>query len=60
MTQLTTVVERRFGPVPEGEFDPDRFLNGPQVRRPDRTRDGPNLSSALRVAVLAEALGSHP
>ena len=26
----------------------------------DRTRSGPNLSSALRVAVLADALNSHP
>jgi hypothetical protein len=25
------VVERRFGPIPEEEFDPDRFLDGPQV-----------------------------
>jgi predicted DNA-binding ribbon-helix-helix protein len=26
----------------------------------DRTRDGPNLSSALRVAVLRDAQTSHP
>ncbi|MBN9306865.1 MAG: aryl-sulfate sulfotransferase [Devosia sp. 67-54] len=26
----------------------------------DRTRDGPNLSSALRVAVLRDAQGSEP
>jgi predicted DNA-binding ribbon-helix-helix protein len=26
----------------------------------DRTREGPNLSSALRVAVLREAQGLHP
>ena len=26
----------------------------------DRAREGPNLLSALRVAVLADALGSHP
>ncbi len=25
------VVECRFGPIPEEEFDPDRFLDGPQV-----------------------------
>lgn len=31
------VVERRFGPIPEEEFDPDRFLDGPRVTqtRPD-------------------------
>ncbi|HEX8203935.1 MAG TPA: hypothetical protein VF590_25900 [Isosphaeraceae bacterium] len=27
----TAVVDRRFGPVPESEFDPDRFLDGPRV-----------------------------
>jgi len=26
----------------------------------DRSREGPNLSSALRVAVLRDAQGSHP
>jgi hypothetical protein len=28
------VVECRFGPIPEAEFDPDRFLEGPQVKAP--------------------------
>jgi hypothetical protein len=27
------VVERRFGPIPEDEFNPDRFLDGPQVTK---------------------------
>jgi hypothetical protein len=25
------ILERRFGPIPEDEFDPDGFLDGPQV-----------------------------
>lgn len=28
------VVERQFGPSPEDEFDPDRFLDGPRVAEP--------------------------
>ncbi len=27
-----TITDRQFGPVPEDTFDPDRFLDGPQVR----------------------------
>ncbi len=30
-TNELKVVERRFGPIPEEEFDPDRFLDGPRV-----------------------------
>jgi hypothetical protein len=32
-TSELKVVERQFGPIPEEEFDPDRFLEGPQVAR---------------------------
>lgn len=34
------VIDLRFGPIPEEEFDPDRFLDGPQVieDRPDPAR----------------------
>ena len=37
-------VERRFGPVPEEEFDPDRFLDGPQTTMtdPDPFTDEPS------------------
>ncbi len=27
-----TITDRQFGPVPEEDFDPERFLDGPQVR----------------------------
>jgi hypothetical protein len=39
------VVERHFGPIPEEEFDPDRFLDGPQVKqvRPDPDKDEPSM-----------------
>jgi hypothetical protein len=33
-TSELKVVERRFGPIPEEEFDPDRFLEGPRVTVP--------------------------
>ena len=36
-TSELKVVERRFGPIPEEEFDPDRFLDGP--RETDTRRD---------------------
>ena len=38
------VVERRFGPIPEEEFDPDHFLDGPQVTgaQPDPYADKPS------------------
>ena len=52
------VVERRFGPILEEEFDPDRFLDGPQVTetRPDPFADKP---SALRRRVwLPFAIGA--
>jgi hypothetical protein len=47
-THATTelkVVERRFGPIPEAEFDPDRFLDGPQVKAPvfDPYTDEPSM-----------------
>jgi hypothetical protein len=37
-------VERRFGPVPEEEFDPGRFLDGPQttITDPDFYTDEPS------------------
>jgi hypothetical protein len=37
-------VERRFGPVPEVEFDPDRFLDGQQttITDPDPYTDDPS------------------
>ncbi|MGO9463824.1 MAG: hypothetical protein ACLQVF_06670 [Isosphaeraceae bacterium] len=31
-TSELKVVERQFGPISEEEFDPDRFLDGPQVK----------------------------
>ena len=31
-TSELKVVERQFGPIAEEEFDPDRFLDGPQVK----------------------------
>ena len=37
------VVERRFGPIPEGEFHPDRFLDGPQVKAQLVDADEPSL-----------------
>ncbi len=40
-----TVVERRFGPIPEEEFHPDRFLDGPQIKAQlvDADADEPSL-----------------
>ena len=39
------VVERRFGPIPEEEFHPDRFLDGPQAKAHvvDPDADEPSL-----------------
>ncbi len=40
-----TVTDRQFGPVPEDDFDPEQFLDGPQVREaadPDPFTDAPN------------------
>jgi hypothetical protein len=39
------VVERQFGPISEEDFDPDRFLDGPQMTetRPDLDADEPSL-----------------
>jgi hypothetical protein len=39
------VIERRFGPIPEEEFDPDRFLAGTRVTvaPPDPIADDPTL-----------------
>ncbi len=44
-TRELKVVERRFGPIPEEEFDPDRFLDGPQVKevQPDPESDESSL-----------------
>jgi hypothetical protein len=38
------VVQRHFGPIPEEEFDPDRFLDGTQatITRLDPYADGPS------------------
>jgi hypothetical protein len=40
-----TITDPQFGPVPEDDFDPERFLDGPQVREaaaPDSYADEPN------------------
>ncbi len=39
------VVDRHFGPIPEEEFHPDRFLKGPQVQAHvvDADADEPSL-----------------
>ena len=59
------VVERRFGPIPEEEFDPDRFLDGP--RETDAPRDpyaaAPTLLTRFRwlpftIGVLGLIAGS--
>ena len=43
-TSELKVVERQFGPIPEEEFDPDRFLDGPQVKEapPEADVDEPS------------------
>jgi hypothetical protein len=44
-TSELTVVDRQFGPISEEAFDPDRFLDGPQMMgiQPDLDADGPSL-----------------
>ena len=48
------VVDRRFGPIPEEEFDPDRFLDGPQVTETqpdpyaDASLDAPGAGTGRR------------
>jgi hypothetical protein len=44
-TNELKVVERQFGPIPEEDFDSDRFLDGPQVKEmlPDLDADEPSL-----------------
>jgi hypothetical protein len=43
-TSEVKVVERQFGPIPEEEFDPDRFLDGPQMKEapPEADVDEPS------------------
>ena len=47
--ETLAVVERRFGPVPESEFDPARFLEGPcvVVEGQDASRPAPGTLEAL-------------
>ena len=64
------VVDRRFGPIPEEEFDPDRFLDGPQVTDIggtitflSRSKDGANLINSHdlgRQVQQSYYSGSHP
>jgi hypothetical protein len=44
-TSELRVVDRHFGPIPEEEFDPDRFLEGPRVTavQPNPYADDPTL-----------------
>jgi hypothetical protein len=44
-TTAMTITDRQFGPVPEDNFDPERFLDGPQVREASEAKpfsDQPN------------------
>jgi hypothetical protein len=44
-TSELKVVERQFGPIAEEDFDPDRFLDGPQIKetQPDLDAAEPSL-----------------
>jgi hypothetical protein len=44
-TSELEVVERQFGPIAEEDFDPDRFLDGPQIKetQPGLDADEPSL-----------------
>ncbi len=69
-TFVLEVVDRRFGPIPEEEFDPDRFLDGPQVTDIggtitflSRSKDGANLINSHdlgRQVQQSYYSGSHP
>jgi hypothetical protein len=37
-TLYMTITDRQFGPVPEDTFDPERFLDGPQLREASEPR----------------------
>jgi hypothetical protein len=47
------VVERSFEPIPEEAFDPDRFLDGPQVKAKVFEADEPSVVTRLYVLPLA-------
>jgi hypothetical protein len=44
-TSELKVVERQFGPISEEDFEPDRFLDGPQMKetQPDLDADESSL-----------------
>ncbi len=52
------VVERRFGPIPEEEFDPDRFLDGPQEKQAAFVPDAPVPSTTDRWFWIPLAIGA--
>jgi hypothetical protein len=54
----TTVVERRFGPVPPSEFTLERLLDGPVVHKPapsddDLYKDPKTFADLYRVTLAA-------
>ena len=51
-------VERRFGPVPEEEFDPDRFLDGQQTTIPDLEPYTDDPSAIRRFSWLPFPIGA--
>jgi hypothetical protein len=52
------IVDRRFGPIPEQEFDPDRFLDGLQVTKPPSDPLADKPSTLGRLVWLPIAIGA--
>jgi hypothetical protein len=57
-TSELKVVDRRFGPIPEEEFDPDRFLDGPRVMEARQSPDPGGTSLLARFYWLPFPIGA--